>query len=458
VTPKPGVSAGSIGAFTAACVLVSNAVGSGVFTTTGFMARDLGDPLLILALWALGGVLALAGSLAYAELGAALPRSGGEYVYLTRAYGPTVGYLSGWTSLLLGFGAAIAAAGVAFAAFVGELSPALAERVDPRLIAIGLVWTLTALHARGTATGGRLQRALTWFKVGGIALLFGLAAYQAELGGRARGSFTGLRSAGAGAAPGDIAVSLVFVLYAYSGWNAAAYVAGEIARPARNLPRALVGGTLFVTALYLLINLVYLRALPLESLAAEPVLPVAEKAVAALLGAAAGGWLSALLCVSIAGAASAMIWVGPRVYREMAVDGAFPRWLAADGAAGVPTRALVLQSVWVSALIATGSFEQLVVYGGVPLAIFSALAVASAPVLRWREPWLARPFRAPLSPFVPLAYAAAALGIAAYSAWARPLEVWLAAATVLIGLPLRRLWSGRARGDALAVERRRAPS
>lgn len=429
--------AARVGAFTAACVLVSNAVGSGVFTTTGFMARDLGDPALILGLWALGGALALAGALSYAELGAAVPRSGGEYVYLSRAYGRRVGYLSGWTSLTLGFGAAIAAAAMAFAGFVEVLVPG---RVDPRSVALALVWGLTAAHALGTHASGRLQRALTWLKVGGIGGLFGAAALAAEAGGLARGSLA--PSAGASDAP-SVAVSMVFVLYAFSGWNAAAYIAGEISAPQRSLPRALVGGTLFVAALYLALNAIYLRALPIDALAAEPVLPVAEKTLAALLGARAGAWLSILLCLSIAGAASAMIWVGPRVSREMAHDAELPAWFARSSPRGAPRPALLLQAGWITALVLSGSFEQLVVYSGVPLAIWSGLAVLGVVVLRWREPELARPYRVPLYPWLPLGYAAAAFGIAAYAASARPVEAVLALATVAAGLPLRALLARR---------------
>lgn len=422
-----------IGAFTAACVLISNAVGSGVFTTTGFMARDLGSPALILVLWLAGGLLALAGALAYAELGAAMPRSGGEYVYLRRAYGPVWGFLSGWTSLTLGFGAAIAAAAMAFAGYLETLVPGGA---DPRVPAIALVWALTAFHALGVRSSGVLQQLLTVAKIGGIFALFGAAVWAAGSSDVAQG---GEWTVGTHAGAAPVAVSLIFVLYAYSGWNAASYIAGEMRDPARDLPRSLAAGTLFVTLLYVALNALYLWALPIATLAADPVLPVAEKVVSALMGEAAGQGLAALLCVSIAGAASAMIWVGPRVYREMAADAELPSALARRSANGAPLPALGLQSVWITVLVVSGSFEQLLVYSGVALAVWSALAVLAVVVLRVREPDMPRPFRMPLFPWLPLAYVAAAAWIATYSAWERPTEAGLALATVAAGLPVRAL-------------------
>lgn len=161
-----------IGGFTAACVLVSNIIGSGIFTTTGFMARDLGDPVLILALWIVGALLALAGAISYSELGAALPEAGGEYVYIRRAYGPFVGFLSGWTSFTMGFGAAIAAAAVSSASYLLRVFPLDSETgIITKVLALGLVWTLTGVHVAGVGPGGFLQRLLTVLKVGSILLL-----------------------------------------------------------------------------------------------------------------------------------------------------------------------------------------------------------------------------------------------------------------------------------------------
>ncbi|MEO2237225.1 MAG: amino acid permease [Candidatus Poseidoniia archaeon] len=207
--------------------------------------------------------------------------------------------------------------------------------------------------------------------------------------------------------------------------------------------RALVGGTLFITVFYLAVNLVYFYALPAEALAADPVLPVAEKAASALFGDGAARLVSALLCLSIAGACSSMIWAGPRVYQAMAEDGVVPRALARTSARGAPVTSTVLQSTWISLLLFTGTFEQLVVYAGVALAVFSALGVSSVLVLRVREPELERPYRVALYPWVPLAYMAGALWIALYTSLERPIEAALSLATIASGLPLYWFWNRR---------------
>ena len=425
-----------IGTFTAACVLISNAVGIGIFTTTGFLARDLGDPFWILALWGVGGALALAGALSYAELGAAMPRVGGEYVYLREAFGRPLAFLSGWTSFTIGFGAAIAAASIGFAEYLATLLPAALAQTAPSLAAVALVWTLTGIHLLGVEGGGRFQRLITIVKIGGVLLL--LAAAFASGGG----SWEHFSAARDEAEPrlGVAAVGLIFVLYSFAGWNAAAYIAGEIRRPERSLPRAMIAGTVFVALFYLAINLFYFYALPASALAAEPVLPVAEKAASALLGPRASSIVAALLCLSIAGASSSMIWAGPRVTWAMAQDGVVPRSLGARSGAGAPTAAILLQAVWVTLLLFTGTFEQLVVYGGFAIALFSAAAVACVFVLRWRLPQQARPFRVPGYPWVPASFIVATVWIAGHVLVERPTEALLSLATVLAGLPLYAIW------------------
>lgn len=448
---SPGASLRRVGLFTAGCVLVSNAVGSGIFTTSGFLARDLGEPAVMLLLWGIGGALALAGAMSYSELGAALPRVGGEYVYLRRAYGPLWGFLSGWTSFTIGFGAAIAAAAMGFAHYAVELLPVSGIASSPTWIALALVWLLTGIHSLGVEQGGRFQRAITIAKIGGVALL---VAAGLALG---NGSWSHLSRGAPGIEPslGSSAVGLVFVLYSFSGWNAAGYIAGEVRDPGRNLPLAMVGGTLFVTALYLLVNVFYLYALPASALAAEPVLPVAEKAAAALFGPGAARVVVAVLCLSIAGATSSMIWTGPRVYWAMAQDGVAPAGLARTSDANAPVLAILLQSGWVSLLLLSGTFEQLVVFSGVALALFSALAVSSLIALRLREPDLPRPYRVALYPWVPLAYVAASLWIATFATLERPIESGLSIVTVLAGVPIYFLWSRR-RGRQAGAARSRS--
>jgi APA family basic amino acid/polyamine antiporter len=427
-----------IGWFTAACVLISNVVGTGIFTTTGFMARDLGHPGLILSIWLMGGLIALAGALSYSELGTALPVAGGEYVYLRRAYGPFVGFLSGWTSFAVGFSAAIAAGAMSFAAYVNQLIQFDgAQGLHSTVIALALLWSITAFHVGGIGAGGFLQRALTVLNMGAIFSLITAGLMVGE------GDWSHLSPSDARAAPsiGLSIVSLIFALYAYSGWNAAVYLAGEVTEPARTIPRALIGGTLFVTLLYLALNAFYFYALSVTDLAQPPLLPVASKVAVALLGVDAARVVTMMLCLLITGALSAMVWAGPRVYYAMAKDGLIPSYFCrTSGARGTPINAILLQSLWASVLILSGSFEQLVIYSGTVLTMFSALAVGAVLILRHKEPDLPRPYRTPFYPFVPAFFILMSLVIVWNAVSERPLEGGLGLATVLAGTPLYLLW------------------
>lgn len=426
-------SALRVGAFTAGCLLVSNMIGTGVFSTTGFLARDLGSPAWILGLWAAGALYALCGAVCYAELGAAFPRVGGEYVYLREAFGPLPAFLSGWASLTAGFGAAIASCAVLFALHLRELVPALggADSLWARTHAVelGLVWGLTAVHVAGTRGGGALQRVLTGLKVGAVGALLLLGLTLGDGGPHPAMAGTGTPTVSA------LLVGFLFVTFSYSGWNAIGYVAGELERPERSLPRASLVGTAVVALAYLALNGLYLHALPIEELAAAPLEPVAHKAAAALFGARAGAWISALLTVSIAGAASAMVWAGPRVYQAMAEDGVLPAALGRRASGGAPVGATLLQSGWVTLLVLSGTYEALLVYASVILIAFSALAVAATVVLRRTRPALARPFRARPWPLAPLAFLAASAALLWAGLQVRSEETLWGLVTIAAGLP-----------------------
>lgn len=436
--PDPSALPRRVGWFTAACVLISNVIGSGIFTTTGFMARDLGHPGLILSIWLLGGLIALAGALSYSELGTALPVAGGEYVYLRRVYGSFVGFLSGWTSFAVGFSAAIAAGAMSFAAYFLELVRLGGEGgATPTIVGLALLWSVTGCHLVGIGAGGLLQRLLTVVNMGAMCALIAAGLMVGE------GDWTHLTLSDARATPsfGLSIVSLIFALYAYSGWNAAVYLAGEVTEPARTIPRALIGGTLCVTLLYLALNGLYFYALPVTDLANAPVLPVASKVAVALLGPDAARLVTTMLCLSIAGAMSAMVWAGPRVYYAMAKDGLIPSYFCStSGARGVLINAILLQSLWASVLILSGSFERLVIYSGTVLTIFSGLAVGAVLVLRQREPDLPRPYRTPLYPFVPCFFILMSILIVGNALYERPIEGAMGIVTVLAGAPLYLLW------------------
>ncbi|HEX5645324.1 MAG TPA: amino acid permease [Nitrospira sp.] len=434
----PSVLPRQIGWFTASCVLISNVVGTGIFTTTGFMARDLGHPGLILSIWLMGGLIALAGALSYSELGTALPVAGGEYVYLRRTYGPFIGFLSGWTSFAVGFSAAIAAGAMSFAAYVNQLFQFNGDRGPlSTVIALALLWSITALHVAGKGTGGWLQRALTILNMGAILALIAAGL----MGGEGDWKHLGLSDAHAAPGVGLSIVSLIFALYAYSGWNAAVYLAGEVTEPARTIPRALIGGTVFVTCLYLALNTFYFYALPVTDLAQPPLLPVGSKVAVALLGADAARFVTMILRLLLTGAVSAMVWAGPRVYYAMAKDRVIPACFGKlSGTGDIPINAILLQSLWASGLILSGSFERLVIYSGTVLTIFSGLAVGAVLALRRKEPDLPRPYRTPLYPFVPVFYIVMSMVIIWNAVSERPLEAGLGIATVLAGTPLYLLW------------------
>lgn len=442
--PAASAPRATIGWFTASCVLVSNIIGGGIFTTTGILARDLGDPLIILLLWFIGALFAVGGAMIYGELGSILPHAGGDYVYLREAYGPLIAFLSGWTSFTVGFGAAVAASAITFSSYALRVFP-----FDPldgwtaKGLSLTLLWTVTLIHSHGLASGGRLQRLLTTTKVIAIAglILGGLLAGGGHLGSLAPPAQMAVPNLGAAA------VGLIIVMYCYLGWNVASYIAAEIEDPLRTLPRIMIGGTAFVGSLYLLLNLVYLSALSIAELAQDPVVPVAEKAAAALWGQGSGRLVAALLCLSIAGAVSAMVWGGPRIYWAMARDGAISPWLAQlHPHTGVPVRAILFQSLWSSLLILSGTFEQLLVYSGLVLALFMALSLSTIFRLRPRTGAAAGVYRAPLYPFLPAVLVVGTFSLVFYSLMQRPTESLNGVATVLAGVPLYYYWR-RSRGE-----------
>jgi APA family basic amino acid/polyamine antiporter len=349
-----------------------------------------------------------------------------------------VAFLSGWTSFTIGFGAAVAASAISFSSYALKVIPIGDEQGWlAKSLSLSLLWVLTLVHCRGVGAGGRMQLFLTTTKVVAIGGLI--------LGGlwmvAGHGEFLVVRPTEQQPTLGASAIALVIVTYCYLGWNVAGYIAGDIADPQRTLPRILIGGTAFVAVLYLLLNVVYLSALSIADLAREPIIPVAEKAAAALWGPQSGRLVAGILCLSIAGAVSAMTWAGPRVYWAMARDGIISPWLAQlHPRTAVPARAIVFQSLWASLLILSGTFEQLLVYSGLVLSLFMALTLST--IFRLRRIGIvgSRQYRAPLFPFLPAALVIGASTLVIYSLVQRPAESLYGAATVLSGIPLYYVW------------------
>ena len=428
-----------IGLASATGLVVANIIGAGIFTTTGFQAADLGHPGLILLLWLVGGVLAFCGALSYAELGAAMPHAGGEYVYLRETYGAAIGFMSAFVSLTAGFSAPIAAATKSLVRYLIPIFPALAEdlmlgglvsRND--LLAIILVWCLVAVHLHG-ARGLTFNDLITLFKVIGVVSIIAAAAAvgRGELGHffQVADSYHEL---GSGARLAAIGTSLIFVSFCYAGWNAAAYVASEMKDPQRDLPRALLIGTAFVTLLYLLLNGVYFYGANVDDLAG--VVEVGLVSGRALFGPLGVTLLSIVLVVSILASASAMTIAGPRVYyafgRDFPALGALAR---TDARTGAPSTALFLQGGVTSLIILSGRVDQIIQYAGFTLTLFASLAVSCVFVLRFRSPEMVRPFRAWGYPVTPLLFLAISVWTMFWALRGRPIESALALATVALG-------------------------
>jgi APA family basic amino acid/polyamine antiporter len=398
-TPEAGLER-RLGTLGATALVVSNMIGVGIFTTTGFLAGDLGQPQLVIAIWFVGAALALAGAWCYSELGTNFPRSGGEYVYLSEAWGPAWGFLDGWISFFAGFSAPIAAAALAISAYLAHFFPFLSPDssggvvlplvpVQLRLggaqwLACGLVAAFTVVNLVHVSQVEKLQILLTGTKLLVIAA-FLMLGFSLGSGDWLHFTEPAVRTSGSSLAS-QFAVSLVFVFYGYSGWNAAVYVAGEIRNPERTLPIALGAGTLLVATVYGALNVLYIYANSLEEM--KGVVAVGAMAARSLFGDRVGGLFSGAMAVSLLATINAMCMIGPRVYYAMARNGAFfaaaakvhPRWKT-------PWIAVLAQGACCCLLIVTGTFESLGYYIGFMLFLFSALSVLALFRFRKRPGW-----------------------------------------------------------------------
>src|SRR5262245_47119488 len=429
-----------LGAVHAAALVVASMVGTGIFTITGKLLVALPSPALVLMVWVIAGLLALCGAAVYAELGTMMPRVGGEYVYLSRAFGPATGFVSGWVALIVGFAAPTAGGAFGFAGYVHAFAPALPQPA----VAVALIALLTALHMIDVRFGARVQAGLSALVV--VIIVVFVAAALAT--GRmtvanldADVAAVGSVPAGVVGSAGAFALGLVQVTYAYSGWNAAAYVAGEVRDPARALPRALIMSTGLVTLLYLALNVVYLCAAPSTELAGR--IDVANVAANALFGPRGAQIVSSLIALINAGFVSAMLMSGPRVAVAMAQDGAFFRALGRSNARGAPTLAVGLQGALAIVAVLTARFEQILMYVGFALTFNAAGAVVAAFVLRRREPASERPHRALGWPFSGILFLALSAFMIILSVRERPRESIAALATLAAGGVAYAAWRRR---------------
>jgi APA family basic amino acid/polyamine antiporter len=413
-----------IGFYTGVAIVVANMVGTGVFTSLGFQVLDIRSGFALLMLWLVGGIIALCGALCYGELAAALPRSGGEYHYLSRIYHPAVGFLSGWVSATVGFAAPTALAAIALGRYAASVWP----EVHANLLSLAVVIIITALHLISSRAGSRFQVVVTVLKVALLVLFIGagLLAEPQPL------RFVPAATDWAQLLTPEFAVSLIFVSYAYSGWNAAVYMAGEVEQPQRNLPRILLTGTAAVALLYVVLNYVFLRTTPLDALAGQ--LEVGFLAANQIFGVATGQLMGAVIALLLVSTVSSMIFAGPRIIQTMGEDLPALRWLARRSRRGLPVRATLLQSLLTVLFIISGTFEDVLVYAGFVLNLFTFLTVLGLFVLRIRQPELPRPYRTWGYPFTPLLFLALNGWTLVFLLRGRTLESLLGLGTVLVGL------------------------
>jgi basic amino acid/polyamine antiporter, APA family len=463
--PEPPGLERRLGPLDAAAIIVSNVIGGGILFTPPLIAASVPHPWMFLGIWVAGGLLAFAGAMAYAELAALRPRAGGEYVYLRAAYGRLAGFLTGWTSFVAGFSGAIAVSAVILAFYVGRFVPA-ANDATPLLViplpfvpltfsrqafvALGAIALMSWIHLRGVGPGRFVTNLLAGLKVSALLLFIALGFSFGA------GSAANLSQSSGPVSGGAWLLALIPVMFTYSGWNAAAYVAEEVKNPGRNVPRALALGTLAVVAIYFLLNLLFLYVLPVGQLAAVKG-SVLDVIADRLLGTRAGDVMGLGSIVSIAASISAMVFAGPRVYYAMARDGLFFRAAArVHPRYHTPATSIVAQAVWSGLLVLSGGANALTTYTGFSVVLFAGVAVMSLFVLRAREPQAPRPFKAWGYPVAPGIFAIASLAIVLNALWSDlvvPLRTgapWgpAAAGIIIIGLgiPMYYFFSSRSAG------------
>lgn len=433
-----------IGLFSATVLVIANMVGTGIYTTSGFIMAELGNPRALLLCWFCGGIFALCGALCYGELGSRFPKAGGEYVFLKESFGKPVGFLSGWISLFVGFSAPIAAASIAFAAYFFQAFdiPAGSSAVwrvfgipvitisSSTVVAICVICVFTLIHYHSLRTGSRVQNVLTLFKVA-LIVVFLTAGFFAG-----NGSFHHFQTSAAPASPlsaGKFAISLIFISFAYSGWNAAAYLGSEIINPQKNIPRALFIGAAVVTLLYLLLNLLYIYAAPAKEMSG--VMEIGSKAAVNLFGENISRLFSGAVALGILSVLSAMVMTGPRIYYAMSKDGIFFSVFGKlNPISGTPAYSIFLQAAIAALMVLTASYEALLIYIGFTLSLFASLTVIGLMRIRKKSGADESDYKTWGYPITPLIFIVCNLWIIFFSLKSRPVATLIGLATIGAGI------------------------
>jgi APA family basic amino acid/polyamine antiporter len=431
----------TIGLGTAVILVIANMIGTGVFTTSGFIMADLKNPAAMILCWFIGGILALTGALCYGELGAIFPKAGGEYVFLRESIGKPFGFLSGWVSLIVGFSAPIAAASIAFSKYLFRSIGAEASGQDVfnlfgilpltfyTITGISVIILFSIAHWYSLSFGSRVQNILTLFKITVILAFIALGVYLGT------GSLENFSSGPVSKSlfTGEFATSLIYISFAYSGWNAAAYIGSEIKEPSRNIPLSLLWGTMVVMALYMLLNLLFIYALPISEMTG--IEDVGATAAISLFGVKIGTIFSGAITICLLSVISAMIMTGPRVYYAMAKDNAFPKWFGdVNPKHTTPGKAILLQAAIAIIMVITSSFDKLLMYIGFTLSLFAMLTVIGLMILRFRLPSIDRPYRTFGYPVTPVLFILSNLWIIAHTVKGNPFVLIYGGGTIVLGL------------------------
>lgn len=422
-----GPSAATISLVTATAIVVADMVGVGVFTSLGFQVKDITSGFSLLLLWVVGGIVAMCGAISYAELASMFPRSSGEYNFLRRIYHPALGFLAGWLSGTVGFAAPVALAAMAFGIYFKSVVPDF----PPLVSGLVVVWLVSLIHLSGLRHISLFQNVWTAIKLVMIVVFIiagvALGTPQPISFAPSTIDFTHIVSA-------PFFISLVFVMYSYSGWNAATYIIGELRDPHHILPRALFFGTIIVSVLYVALNAVFLYTTPIGALSGQ--LDVAMIAGNSIFGPFGGRIVGALICLGLISSISAMVWIGPRVTMTMGEDMPLLRFFAHKSKTGVPARAILLQLAVATVLLLTQSFEAVLDFIQFSLTLSSFLTVLGVIKLRIAKPDLPRPYRAWGYPVTPLIFLTVMLFMMYYLIVNRPLQSVAGLGIMLAGLAI----------------------
>ena len=434
---------GSVSVVVAIAIVVADMIGVGVFTSLGFQVKDIPSGFAILLLWAVGGLVALCGVFSYSELGAMFPRSSGEYNFLTRAYHPAFGFLAGWVSATVGFAAPVALAAMAF----GQYGQSVLPGAPPLALAIGVVWLVSIVQLGGVRHSGAFQLVATVLKV---ALIVAFLTAGFVIGTPQPISFAPGVSDFARVVSAPFAIGLVFVMYSFSGWNAATYIIGEMRLPEKNLPRALLTGTSIVILLYVALNAVFLHTAPIDKLSGQ--LDVARIAGSYIFGEVGGRIVSAMICIGLVSSISAMMWIGPRVMMTMGEDIPMLRAFARKSGNGAPAYAILFQLAVASLMLFSRSFEAVLDLIQFSLLFCSFFTVLGVIRLRIFRPELPRPYRAWGYPVTPVVFLLVTGFMMYYLLTERPLQSLLSVLIMISGLLIYAVFRKRAdRGSAAAL-------